>query len=388
MDSGDSGPAYTRDRQTTRRACKKTTDYYRHQRYRAKQFTVDKRCRHFRNTRLRNSGSIGTEFCHRNRAQFAGSPYAGDRGQNAWRKPDKSNGNACLPALSDQRCQGRTNRRGGKKRSCGRLRHRRRTAIGRKRSRRPYHARACRNDAPWHGSRRSYRNAYGIIGAWRSGSHLLQFSIAQYVAWRSARPGPRAERDSGRTHKRNRGYLYGLGCRYIGEKTQGRYAHCCRRRCRTERSCRYRKRDCRPSCTSFERRIMAYWLMKSEPDAYSWAQLVKDERTGWSGVRNFQANNNMKAMKIGDQAFFYHSNIGRAIVGIMKIVKEWSPDPSDKSGRFGMVDVAPVRALKKPVTLAEIKAEPALAQMTLLRQGRLSVSAVTEDQGQRMQQLS
>ena len=124
---------------------------------------------------------------------------------------------------------------------------------------------------------------------------------------------------------------------------------------------------------------MAYWLMKSEPDAYSWAQLVKDERTGWSGVRNFQANNNMKAMKIGDQAFFYHSNIGRAIVGIMKIVKEWYPDPSDKSGRFGMVDVAPVRALKKPVTLAEIKAEPALAQMTLLRQGRLSVSAVTKD---------
>ena len=124
---------------------------------------------------------------------------------------------------------------------------------------------------------------------------------------------------------------------------------------------------------------MAYWLMKSEPDAYSWAQLVKDERTGWSGVRNFQANNNMKAMKIGDQAFFYHSNIDRAIVGIMKIVKEWYPDPSDKSGRFGMVDVAPVRALKKPVTLAEIKAEPALAQMTLLRQGRLSVSAVTKD---------
>jgi predicted RNA-binding protein with PUA-like domain len=121
---------------------------------------------------------------------------------------------------------------------------------------------------------------------------------------------------------------------------------------------------------------MAYWLMKSEPDAYSWDQLVKDKRTPWNGVRNYQANNNMKAMKLGDQAFFYHSNQDRAIVGIMKIVKTWYPDPSDKTGRFGMVDVAPVRALKRPITLAEIKADKTFSQLPLLRQGRLSVSSI------------
>jgi len=121
---------------------------------------------------------------------------------------------------------------------------------------------------------------------------------------------------------------------------------------------------------------MGYWLMKSEPSVYPWSQLVKDKKTGWSGVRNYQANNNMKAMKIGDEAFFYHSNEERAIVGIMKIVKLWHPDPSDETGRFGMVDVAPVRALEKPVTLAMIKAEPRLSKMALLRQGRLSVSLV------------
>jgi hypothetical protein len=123
---------------------------------------------------------------------------------------------------------------------------------------------------------------------------------------------------------------------------------------------------------------MAYWLMKSEPSAYPWSQLVIDKKTSWSGVRNYQANNNMKAMKIGDQAFFYHSNDDRAIVGIMKIVGLWHLDPDDETGRFGMVDVAPVHALKTPITLAEIKQTPALAQMALLRQSRLSVSTVTE----------
>jgi predicted RNA-binding protein with PUA-like domain len=123
---------------------------------------------------------------------------------------------------------------------------------------------------------------------------------------------------------------------------------------------------------------MAYWLMKSEPSVYSWANLVKDKRTAWSGVRNFQANNNMKAMKIGDEAFFYHSNEDRAIIGIMKIVKLWYLDPSDETGRFGMVDVAPVRALKKPVTLAEIKQDMLLKNMQFVRQGRLSVSSVTD----------
>ena len=123
---------------------------------------------------------------------------------------------------------------------------------------------------------------------------------------------------------------------------------------------------------------MAHWLMKSEPSVYPWSQLVKDKRTGWSGVRNYQANNNMKAMKIGDQAFFYHSNEDKAIIGIMKIVGLWHLDPADETKRFGMVDVAPVKELKNPVTLAVIKAEPKLKDMQLLKQSRLSVSAVTD----------
>ena len=121
---------------------------------------------------------------------------------------------------------------------------------------------------------------------------------------------------------------------------------------------------------------MAYWLMKSEPSSYSWQQLEKDGRTNWSGVRNFQASNNMKAMKLGDSAFFYHSNEGLAVVGIMTIVKEYCPDPSDESGRFGMVDVAPLRAVPRPVALAEIKAEPKLAGMLLISHSRLSVMPV------------
>src|SRR5476649_1432937 len=99
--------------------------------------------------------------------------------------------------------------------------------------------------------------------------------------------------------------------------------------------------------------MSSYWLMKSEPEAYSWSQLVKDKRTGWSGVRNYQANNNMKEMKVGDEALFYHSGEERAIVGIMKIVKLWHPDPDDETGKFGMVDVAPVRATKQPLPLAD-----------------------------------
>ena len=123
---------------------------------------------------------------------------------------------------------------------------------------------------------------------------------------------------------------------------------------------------------------MAYWLMKSEPSVYPWERLVKEGRAGWDGVRNYQANNNMKAMKLGDQAFFYHSNEGKEIVGIMKIVKLWYPDPKDETGRFGMVGVAPVKALNTPVGLASIKEAKALAQMAFVRQGRLSVSPVTE----------
>lgn len=125
---------------------------------------------------------------------------------------------------------------------------------------------------------------------------------------------------------------------------------------------------------------MAYWLMKSEPSAYSWDQLVKDGRTNWSGVRNYQAAINLKAMKPGDRAFFYHSNEGLAIVGIMEIAKPAYPDPTDKAGRFVMVDVTPVMPLKNPVTLAAIKAEPKLKEMKLVRQGRLSVSPVSAEE--------
>jgi len=121
---------------------------------------------------------------------------------------------------------------------------------------------------------------------------------------------------------------------------------------------------------------MQYWLLKSEPATYSWDRLVKDGRTYWDGVRNFQAAANLKAMKKGDRAFFYHSGEGPAIVGIAEIVKEASPDPGDKTGKFVMVDVAPREPLKTPVTLAAIKAEPKLAKLALVRQGRLSVSPV------------
>lgn len=121
---------------------------------------------------------------------------------------------------------------------------------------------------------------------------------------------------------------------------------------------------------------MAYWLMKSEPSAYSWDQLVADGRTNWSGVRNYQAAINLKAMKPGDRAFFYHSNEGLAVVGTMEIVKAAYPDPSDKAGRFVMVDVKPLAPLKTPVTLAAIKAETKLKNLPLVKQSRLSVSPV------------
>ena len=121
---------------------------------------------------------------------------------------------------------------------------------------------------------------------------------------------------------------------------------------------------------------MQYWMLKSEPSAYSWDRLVKDGRTSWTGVRNHQAANNLKAMRQGDRGFFYHSNEGLAIVGVVEIVREAYPDPADASGRFVTVDVAPVMPAKKPVTLAAIKATKTLAELALVRQSRLSVSPV------------
>jgi predicted RNA-binding protein with PUA-like domain len=122
---------------------------------------------------------------------------------------------------------------------------------------------------------------------------------------------------------------------------------------------------------------MQYWLLKSEPSSYSWDRLVADGRTHWDGVRNHQAANNLKAMKTGDRAFFYHSGEGPAIVGVAEIVKEAYPDPSDEAGRFVMVDLRPVAPAKTAVTLAQIKAEPELAGFALVRQSRLSVVPVS-----------
>lgn len=123
---------------------------------------------------------------------------------------------------------------------------------------------------------------------------------------------------------------------------------------------------------------MAYWLVKSEPFKYSWDQMVKDGRTHWDGVRNHQAAANLKAMAVGDQAFFYHSNEGKEIVGVVEIVRPAYPDPSDEAGRFVMVDVAPVKPVTRTVTLAEMKAEPRLADLALIRQSRLSVVPVSD----------
>jgi predicted RNA-binding protein with PUA-like domain len=123
---------------------------------------------------------------------------------------------------------------------------------------------------------------------------------------------------------------------------------------------------------------MAYWLFKSEPGAWSWDDQVKEGKKGasWDGVRNYQASNNMKAMKKGDLGFFYHSVNEKRIVGVVKVVKEYYPDHTDASGRFGMVDVAAAGDMPQPVTLQDIKAEPALSELALVRQSRLSVVPV------------
>jgi predicted RNA-binding protein with PUA-like domain len=119
---------------------------------------------------------------------------------------------------------------------------------------------------------------------------------------------------------------------------------------------------------------MAYWLMKSEPESYSWADLVRDGATEWDGVRNNAARLHLKAMKPGDEALFYHSMSDKAVVGIMRVTREAAPDPKD--GDWVSVRVEPVRPLERPVTLKEIKAETKLAKMELIRQSRLSVAPV------------
>jgi predicted RNA-binding protein with PUA-like domain len=126
---------------------------------------------------------------------------------------------------------------------------------------------------------------------------------------------------------------------------------------------------------------MAYWLLKSEPSSWSWDQQVAAGAKGtfWSGVRNHAAKNNLMAMKRGDRAFFYHSGEGKEIVGIVEVIKEYYPDPSDETGKFGMVDVKAVEALPQTVSLPRVKAEPKLKDMALLKYSRLSVQPVTEE---------
>ena len=131
---------------------------------------------------------------------------------------------------------------------------------------------------------------------------------------------------------------------------------------------------------------MAYWLMKSEPESYSWADLNRDGGTEWDGVRNNAARLHPKAMKAGDEALLYHSMSDKAVVGIMRIIREAEPDP--KAPQWVRVRVEPVRKLERPVTLAEIKAEPRLAKMELIRQSRLSVAPVRDEEWKVVLQLA
>ena len=124
----------------------------------------------------------------------------------------------------------------------------------------------------------------------------------------------------------------------------------------------------------------AHWLMKSEPTKYAFDDLVRDGRTVWDGVRNNQAALYLKAMKVGDRAFYYHSQVGLEVVGVAEVSKEAFPDPTDAAGRFVAVEIEPVRKLKAPVSLTRMKAEPRLAAMAMFRQFRLSVAPVTDEE--------
>jgi predicted RNA-binding protein with PUA-like domain len=132
---------------------------------------------------------------------------------------------------------------------------------------------------------------------------------------------------------------------------------------------------------------MNYWLVKSEPETYSWAMFVKEGRTAWTGVRNFAARNHFRAMKSGDRIFFYHSGEQKSVVGLARVAKEFYPDPTADEGDWSVVDLAPEKPLSKPVTLATIKADKILKEMVLAKQSRLSVSPVTREQYERLLKL-
>jgi predicted RNA-binding protein with PUA-like domain len=133
---------------------------------------------------------------------------------------------------------------------------------------------------------------------------------------------------------------------------------------------------------------MNYWLVKQEPGSFAWATLVKDGRTDWTGVRNFQARNHLRAMKKGDAVLFYHSGEEKQVVGLARVEKQAYPDPTADEGDWSAVDIVPVKALKRPVTLQQIKADKVLKDMPLVRQSRLSVSPVTQAQFERIINLS
>ena len=133
---------------------------------------------------------------------------------------------------------------------------------------------------------------------------------------------------------------------------------------------------------------MQYWLVKSEPEKYSWEKFNKDGRTFWDGVRNYQARNNLREMKEGDLVLFYHSNEGKEVVGIAKVVKESYQDPTTTDTNWVVVDLAPVESLKKPVTLAQIKADSKLEGIQLVRLGRISVTGLKREEFDRIIELS
>ena len=120
-----------------------------------------------------------------------------------------------------------------------------------------------------------------------------------------------------------------------------------------------------------------YWLVKSEPEAYSWSDLVKEKKTSWTGVRNFKARNNLRSMRVGDEVLFYHSVTDKAVVGIAKVDRAAYPDKSAKEGDWSTVDLAPLKPLPQPISLDQIKAAPRLKNISLVRQSRLSVHALT-----------
>jgi len=132
---------------------------------------------------------------------------------------------------------------------------------------------------------------------------------------------------------------------------------------------------------------MKHWLVKQEPEAYAWEQFVRDKGTAWTGVRNFQARNNLRAMKKGDEVFYYHSVTGKAVVGVARVAREAYPDATAKEGDWSCVDLVPVKSCRTPVTLEQIKEEPTLENIALLKQSRLSVMPLAASEAKKLRQL-